>query len=204
MEPGSFYPATQTTNYNDGAIFWMDYSGIIHSDLGDNIVLGYINDEKNSDIIILRVLLPWYEADTLRFIARNSHIKYNEVPSPGDSLHPFRGLGIINALNLFFVYNQDTQLITIFNIFNGSTYSLQAIYNAEYQRVFIGNNIQLKPNLVVPYPLQSNVHRWNDPALGMYENEVNAYRLFWPLGSSAKNPGKYVKGIFPNGRTASE
>lgn len=187
------YIATQNTGYSEGAAFWMDNAGNIQSDLGGQNVLSYKNDEDNANVVIFTVLLPWYNNDTLRFITRKSPFKYDQIPAPGNSTYPFRGVGIVNAMNYFFAYDQENSIIHLFNVFNGNTWSLSAVYDGE--KVVIDGGIQLVHNSVVPDPLQTNVHEWLDPDYHGWNIQVTAYRLFW-LGSDGKiiaNPGKVIK-----------
>ncbi len=193
LEKGYMYFATQNTNYNEGAAFWMDNAGNLQTDWGSGqYILSYINDEDNPEVVIFTVLLPWYENDTLRFIARKSPFKYDQIPAPGNSTYPFRGVGIVNLMNFVFVYDQENSIMHFFNAFNGDTWSKSAVYNRDSNRVDIEGGQELLPNSVSPNPLGTNVHEWHDPAYHGFNIQVTAYRLFWG-GGSLKNPGHVIK-----------
>lgn len=192
LEKGFIFAATQPQNYSEGAIFWVDNNDQLQTDLGSGqCVLKYRNDERNTDIVIFTVLLPGYNQDTLRFIARNSKFRYDLIPDPGDSTYPFRGIGIVNTFNYFFVYDQERNVMHFFNAFNGHSWSLPAVYDGK--EVLIEDGQKLLHNSVSPNPLGTNVHEWYSPAyVGPPNQQITAYRPIWRPGGDFKNPGHII------------
>lgn len=192
LEPGYLYVATQTAGYVDGAYFYLDSTGRVRTDLlPDPNVFSYsYSDPNNHDFIEFRISQYGGSGDTLRFRARKTPWTISSLPLPGNSSYPFRGAGIIDKFNLFMVYDQEHSIMHLFNILNGATTTISAVYTNN--KIVLSDGRELRPNSVTPDPLSTNVHEWHDPAYYNQNEQIVVYRIFWGLPGEFKNPGKRI------------